>query len=113
MKFNILWLLNPSNIPAEDIEDASEAQSAGSPVAEHLDSSIDDTLGGKAEAEAESTATTENDHVQQLRKLTDDEKVELSEIQARSVCTFVLPMYAFITYSCQTQCPSLNSLANN
>ena len=91
-KFNILWLLNPANIPAEDPEDTSEEHPAESPVAEYVDGSIDDTLAGKAEPEP--TETTENNHVQQLRKLTDDEKVKFSEIQALSVCIPVLPMIA-------------------
>ncbi|KAG2183083.1 hypothetical protein INT44_006064 [Umbelopsis vinacea] len=80
-KFNILWLLNPFNIPEEDPEDISEAEAAESPVAEDISRSVEDTLTGTAEAEP--TATTEHEHVQKLRKLTDDEKVELSEIQAR------------------------------
>ncbi|KAI9282116.1 hypothetical protein BC943DRAFT_329209 [Umbelopsis sp. AD052] len=81
MDFNILWLLNPFNIPEEDPKDISEAEVAGSPSAEDISRSVEDTLTGTAEEEP--TATTENEHVQKLRKLTDDEKVEFSEIQAR------------------------------
>lgn len=68
--------------------DTSEEKPAGSPVAEYIDGSIDDTLAGKAEAEP--PEATEDNHMQQFRKLTDDEKRKLAEIQALTVCIPVL-----------------------